>query len=309
MFLIEIFISRYKNDEFSTRLSKIFFNNVPLTILSFVLPAPISKFFDLSFFDTGSVEVFANMTLSLIEERKKNKDLVYNDFIELLLKVQVENEIIEKSTDGRILQKLSKEEVVASCMDFFIAGSETVSNTLLHLLLELSLNPTIQEKLYEDLIHCYPDEKVLYEEIGKSKYLDWVVKENSRMHPALNRLIRVALNDHDLGQFKVEKGQFLSVSLYNLHHDPEVFSDPHTFKPERFAEEVDENTLFMPFGIGPRNCIAERFAMLEMKSLIIKLIKRFKFLTNENTMKYRYRNADISNSVRDLRLRIERRSS
>lgn len=185
---------------------------------------------------------------------------------------------------------------------------ETVSNALIHVLLELSLNPDIQEKLYEDLMRCYPTDDISYEDIGKSKYLDNVIKENIRMHLALNRVFRVAIDDHDFGEFKVTKGQTVGVSIYNIHHNPEIFPDPYTFKPDRFENgEVDENTLYMPFSIGPRNCVAERFALVELKSLIIRLVKHFRFSINEETMNYKYRNAVIVNLVEKMYLKIDRR--
>ena len=85
----------------------------------------------------------------------------------------------------------------------------------MHILLELSLNPEVQEKLAEELERIYPTDDVAYDDINNSPYLDAVVKENIRMHLALNRVLRVALDDVDFGKFKVQKGQVMGVSIYN----------------------------------------------------------------------------------------------
>lgn len=84
--------------------------------------------------------------------------------------------------------------------------------------------------------------------------------------------------------------------------------NPHKFRPERFLNGEVE-TDFIPFGAGPRHCIANRFALLELKSCLIRLLKRYKFSTNEHTMKYRYVNAVPVNQIdaNGLRLKIERR--
>ena len=110
----------------------------------------------------------------------------------------------------------------------------------------------MQEKLAEELARIHPTDDVDYDDIGNSTYLDAVVKENMQMHLALNRVLRVALEDVDLGKFKVQKGQVCGVSLFNVHHNPEFYPEPYKFRPERFLNgEVDEN-LYMPFSLGPR---------------------------------------------------------
>lgn len=122
----------------------------------------------------------------------------------------------------------------------------------MHVLLELSLNPEVQEKLAEEVAATYPTDDVAYEDINNSAYLDAVVKETNRRHLALNRLFRVALDDVDFGKFKVQKGQVMGVSVFNVHHDPKFYPEPYKFRPERFLNgEVDES-LYLPFSVGPR---------------------------------------------------------
>ena len=130
---------------------------------------------------------------------------------------------------------------------------KTVSNALTHILLELALNPEAQEKLAEEINATHPtDEWVAYDDIGNCAYLDAFIKESIRLHLALNRVFRVALEDVDFGKFVVQKGQVVGVSIYNVHHNPKFYPEPYKFRPERFLNgEVDEN-LYMPFSTGPR---------------------------------------------------------
>ena len=133
-----------------------------------------------------------------------------------------------------------------------LGGMETVSHALVHILLELALNPEVQEKIAEELASTYPTDEVSYEDIGKSAYLDACLKESNRKHVSLNRVLRVALEDVDFGQFNIQAGQLMGVSIFNVHHNPNFFPEPYKFRPERFINgEVDEN-LYMPFSFGPR---------------------------------------------------------
>ena len=168
------------------------------------MPKFIMEYFNLLVFNRNQIDYFASMTLRLMEERK-NTTAVYNDFIELLLKSEATTETIEKSMDGYIVRKLSTEEIVGSAFIFFFGGYVTISNAMMHLLLELSLHPQVQETLHSELVECFPNDWVPYEEINKSDYLNAVVDETIRLHVSLNRLVRIAMHDVDLGRFKSEK--------------------------------------------------------------------------------------------------------
>lgn len=110
----------------------------------------------------------------------------------------------------------------------------------------------MQEKLADELARTYPTDQVDYDEINNSTYLDAVVKESIRMHLALNRVFRVALEDVDLGKLSVLKGQVVGVSLYNVHYNPDLYPEPYQFRPERFLNREVDETLYMPFSLGPR---------------------------------------------------------
>lgn len=120
----------YKDDDFSQRVVSLFSPRIPLAILSFVLPSFVSEFFDISLFDSKTVQYFAKLTLGLMEERKKGTEQ-YNDFLYLLLKSEADGEgkiDANYTEDGKINRKLSTEEIVAACLVFFLGGMEVCSN-------------------------------------------------------------------------------------------------------------------------------------------------------------------------------------
>jgi cytochrome P450 family 9 len=76
------------------------------------------------------------------------------------------------------------------------------------------------------------------------------------------------------------------ISIISLHRDPQYFSDPDRFDPERFSDENKGKILpgtYLPFGIGPRNCIGSRFALLEMKILFFNLLAKFDLVPIDKT--------------------------
>ena len=79
---------------------------------------------------------------------------------------------------------------------------------------------------------------------------------------------------------KINKGQIITIPIYALHHDPDIYPNPDEFDPERFNEEnrkARENVTYMPFGAGPRNCIAMRFALMEIKLLLSTILSKYRF--------------------------------
>ena len=92
--------------------------------------------------------------------------------------------------------------------------------------------------------------------------------------------------DYDGKKFTIEKDISYLIPIYGFHRDPEYFPDPLKFDPERFSEENRENIdpdTYLPFGIGPRNCIGSRFALMELKTIFYYLMLNFKFEVTEKT--------------------------
>ncbi|XP_055529196.1 cytochrome P450 9e2-like [Wyeomyia smithii] len=251
---------------------------------------------------------FSSLILSAIREREA-KGIVRQDMINLLiqakkgiLKHQQEKEqhegfaAVEESNVGKAqsLSSLTDTELVAQCMVFFLAGFDTVSTCLLFTTYELTLNPQIQNKLYAEVMQTYlslEGKSLTYDAMQKMKYMDMVVSEALRMWPPVPQLDRICLKDYTLDcndnlKFTIEKGSIIWLPVQGLHRDPAYYPNPDKFDPERFSEERKGSInagAYLPFGIGPRNCIGSRLALAEVKTILYYMLLNFSFEQTSKT--------------------------
>jgi cytochrome P450 family 9 len=158
---------------------------------------------------------------------------------------------------------------------------------------ELAINPEVQQKLFEEIQDTERElngKLISYEKIQNLKYLDQVVCEVLRKWPPAPATDRICVKDYvleyDDKRIVVEKGMVLLFPIWGIQHDPKYFPNPEKFDPERFNDEnkgsIEEYT-YLPFGVGPRNCIGSRFALMEMKTIFYYLLLNFKINTSEKT--------------------------
>lgn len=111
--------------------------------------------------------------------------------------------------------------------------------------------------------------------------------ETLRLFPPVGTVHRVSNQDYTLPNGGVvPKGTFLVLPVYAMHHDKDVFPEPERFDPERFTEEEKSKRhpfAFLPFGEGPRICIGARFAMMQTKIALVKLLSNYLVITCDNT--------------------------
>ncbi|XP_058807993.1 cytochrome P450 6k1-like [Phymastichus coffea] len=231
-----------------------------------------------------TIDFFVNTIMQTIEYRKKN-NIRRNDFIDNLRDIREHPEQVGE-------EKISDVLLSAQAFAFFVAGFETSSTTISNAMYELALNPAIQDILRDEInkVTSQSGGKLNYESIKNMKYLDKVFQETLRKYPPAFIIIREASDDHlfDKNGISITKGTRIFISVYSIHHDPNIYPDPEKFDPERFTEEavkLRSPMTFLPFGDGPRNCIGERFAHLQTKLGLAAAVKHFKRETCEKTNK------------------------
>jgi cytochrome P450 len=107
-----------------------------------------------------------------------------------------------------------------------------------------------------------------------------VINESLRLYPPVPVMSREALRDMKFGNINVPKGVTVWTLLVALHQDPDIWGpDANNFNPERFSNGVSGACklpyVYMPFGVGPRTCLGQNFAMAELKILLALIVSRF----------------------------------
>jgi cytochrome P450 len=105
-----------------------------------------------------------------------------------------------------------------------------------------------------------------------------VFKEALRLYPPAYLVGRAALTETRIGPHRVPRGQVVFVSIYGVHHRPELFPDPAAFRPERFLDGAERRWVkgaYLPFGGGPRICVGNHFALMEGQLVLARLAQRF----------------------------------
>ena len=219
--------------------------------------------------------------------------------------------IANEETTGEGVSKLSDEEIVAQSILFLLAGYETSSNTLSFTLYRLAVNPDVQNKLRKEITEAMESsaQKPLYEVAQSIEYLDCVIMEAQRLYPAAAQVNRECCKDYDLNGIHIPAGMEIVIPLYALHHDPDAWQDPEKFDPERFrspAKDARHAFQFLPFGAGPRNCIGMRFALMEIKIALIRILTKYKFVQSPETQVPLIIHSGATLSAKDgVRVRVE----
>lgn len=244
----------------------------------------LNKILKVELFDKKSTQYFVRLVLDAMKYRQEH-NISRPDMINMLMEAR--GLIPSEKTKTTAVREWSDRDIVAQCFVFFFAGFETSAVLMCFTAHELMENEDVQQKLFEEVqrVDKELDGKELnYEAIMGMKYLDQVVSEVLRKWPPAIAVDRECNKDitYEVDGQKVEikKGDVLWLPTCGFHRDPKYFENPMKFDPERFSEEnkdtIEPNTYF-PFGLGQRNCIASRFALLEAKAVIYYLLKEFRF--------------------------------
>jgi cytochrome P450 len=126
-----------------------------------------------------------------------------------------------------------------------------------------------------ELLAHHPD-VMLQARDGDEAYLDALVKETLRIHPPVPiAAARYLLEPFPVGEWTIEPGVGLIVDAHGLHHDPGIYPEPHTFRPERFLADQPDGYSFLAFGGGAHRCIGATLATLEIKVALREILARF----------------------------------
>jgi cytochrome P450 len=189
------------------------------------------------------------LVYKMIEDRRASAGEEGDDVLAMLLAARHE--------DG---SEMSAKELRDELMTLLVAGHETTASSLAFAFSLLSRHPHVVEQLRED------DED----------YLTATIHEVLRARPVLpNAAPRLVKEPVEIGGWSYEPGVCLVANSYLVHHDPDIYPDPYSFRPERFLGEGPGTYTWIPFGGGRRRCLGASFAILEVKTVLSAVVARF----------------------------------
>ncbi|XP_075155568.1 putative cytochrome P450 4s3 [Haematobia irritans] len=169
---------------------------------------------------------------------------------------------------------LTDREIREEVDTFMFEGHDTTSSAIGFAIYLLSQNAEEQQQAYEEAIALEGREK------ESMPYLEAVIKETLRLYPSVPAFARAVMEDLPVGKLVIPKGATISLLVHMTHRDEKYYPNPEKFDPQRFLQKDKElhPFSFAAFSAGPRNCIGQKFAMLELKCSLSYLLRNFEFL-------------------------------
>ncbi|XP_066992169.2 cytochrome P450 9e2 [Anabrus simplex] len=301
-FGINIDSLRVRDNEFFKMGRKIttFDTKRTLKMMGFSIMPNVLQFLGITLFTEEERKFFMDLVEDTVTTRER-EDIVRPDLIDLLmqarrgeLKGDGEEEEQVSIGEGKAKKiKLTIEDIAALALGFFFAGFDAASTMLSFASILLAVHEDVQNKVQQEVDEILGDDrKVTYDKLQKTKYLDMVLAETLRLYPPTPFLDRICTKTFTIpasgkqAAYTLQPGDQIFIPTYGLQHDPEYFPDPKKFDPERFSEENKANInpyTYLPFGLGPRVCLGQRFVMLETKVALVHILSRFNLTVVEKT--------------------------
>ncbi len=216
------------------------------------------------------------------EEMRARADAVLMQYIRQRRQQEPGSDLLQSLMDARYSdgEGMTDELVLSESMQLLVAGHETSSNALSWLLYLLSSRPDCLERVRQEFDAVLGEAPLSAADVMKCEYTTQVIQEGLRLYPPFWMIDREAIADDQVGDIAIPKGSMVIVYVYGAHHAPHNWPDPEGFDPERFTRaKLKQLTPFtyLPFGGGPRVCIGNQYAMLQILMILSELLRKYDF--------------------------------
>ncbi len=210
-----------------------------------------------------------------IQERRAGPP--QDDLLQMLLDSRYED-------DG---SPMPEEQLIDEIMILFAAGHETSANALTWTIWLLLQHPEELAKVREEITAVEAAGPIDFESARQLTYLTQVLEESMRLYPPAWITDRVALEADHVAGYDIQRGTTVGIFFFGLHRNPDYWDTPAAFRPERMTASAKKNRhpfAYLPFGGGPRLCIGNHFAILEMQLILARLLQDYDFVMPEKAV-------------------------
>ncbi|MCB9192828.1 MAG: cytochrome P450 [Flavobacteriales bacterium] len=218
--------------------------------------------------ESRSYAAIKNVVADIIEKRRAS-DQRYDDLLSMLMEVE----------DADTGEKMSDQQIQDEVITIFLAGHETTAVALTWLVHCLDENPEVEQKLIEEESRVLNGRQPNLEDLHSLEYTRMVIDETLRLYPPAWIIGRHATEEDQLGNYRIPKDSNCLIPVYYIHRDPKLWDRPEEFRPERFSKENSKGRhkfVYFPFGGGPRLCIGNNFALMEMQIIVPMVVRAIK---------------------------------
>ncbi|XP_071042489.1 cytochrome P450 4V2-like isoform X2 [Parasteatoda tepidariorum] len=243
-------------------------------------------------------KLLKNITNDGISNAKRHRA-----FLELLLEHHIKD------------PSFTEEDIREEVDNFMFAGYDTTAMAISWTLYLVGLYRHVQIKIQEDLDEIFEgdnEREIERNDLLRMRYLECVIKETLRLYPAVTFTAREVKENFNVLDYEVKKGSSCLIFPFMLHKDPEIFPDPEKFNPERFFPENATGRhpfAYVPFSAGARNCIGQKFAMMEVKTVLTNVFRNFEVTSKDPRDKVNVTPNLISRNLDPLMLRFTPRKA
>ncbi len=222
----------------------------------------------------------ASGTLRRHEEMRTRADGVLLEYITARRNQPPGHDLLQTLMDARYSdgEGMSDELVLSESMQLLVAGHETSSNALSWLLYLLSSRPDCLQRVREEFDTVLGDAPLGHGDVAKCTFATQVIQEGLRLYPPFWMVDRMAMAQDRVGDLAIPQGSTVIVFVYGAHRARQHWPDPESFDPERFvkgSEKLRAPFTYLPFGGGPRVCIGNNYAMLQILMILSTLLRKY----------------------------------
>lgn len=230
------------------------------------------------------IKILHRFTDDVILQRKEKLEQKLNntaDDTEQQKKMNFLDMLLLSNVEGK---PLSNSDIREEVDTFMFEGHDTTTSGISFTFYHLSQNKEVQQKVFEEVREVFGDDPtsgVTHRQLQDLKYLEMVIKESMRIHPPVPIIGRRLTEDTMISGVSIPQGTNIMIPIYAIHRDADVYPDPEKFDPERFSPDAITGRnpySYIPFSAGARNCIGQKFAMLEVKTIVSKMIRHYELV-------------------------------